>query len=239
VDIAVKNPQKEVVFLAVGFETTIPAIALSVKRAKNDGISNFYLLQSLKLMPPVIKQLIFDREVKIDGFILPGHVSTVIGSDAFLFLNNHNKPGIIAGFEPVDIVKAIYHLCKMITVEQTGVKNLYKRLVKNPGNKQALEIMNNLFRPISSHWRGIGCVEESGLKLKDKYLSFSAENKFKIKKIQPVKDKNCICGEILKGKKEPTDCNLFSDKCTPFKPVGPCMVSQEGACAAHFNYRED
>ena len=201
VDIAVKNPQKEVVFLAVGFETTIPAIALSIKKAKSDEIGNFYLLQSLKLMPPVLKELIFDREVEIDGFILPGHVSTVIGSDPFLFLSKYNKPGVIAGFEPVDIVKAIYHLCKMITVVQTGVKNLYKRFVKNKGNKQALEVIENIFRPTSSYWRGIGSVEESGLKLKDEYLRFSAEKEFKINKIQPVKDKNCICGEILKGKK--------------------------------------
>lgn len=240
VEIARKTPEKEVIFLAVGFETTIPTIALSVKKANSLGLNNFYLLQSLKTMPPVLKQLLSDKEVEIDGFILPGHVSTVIGSNAFAFLSkDYNIPGIVAGFEPADIIMAIYRLSKILIKNNAVVENLYNRLVKEHGNRSALAVIDEIFGPEDSYWRGLGIVKNSGLRLKNEYLKFAVETKIKFNYKQDHYENNnqCICGDILKGKKKPTDCKLFSRSCTPSRPLGPCMVSQEGTCAAYYNYR--
>ncbi len=239
VDIAVDNPDKEVIFLAIGFETTIPTIALSVKKAEKLKIENFSILQSLKIMPPILKQLLYNGDINIDGFILPGHVSTILGFKAFSFLSrNHNIPGVVAGFEPLDIIISIYHLSNMLKNNKADILNLYKRLVKPQGNQKALEIINDMFLPVESCWRGIGMIEESGLKLKDKYIKFSAENKFHIEQQDYKKNEECLCGEIIIGKREPFDCKLFSKGCTPLKPMGPCMVSREGTCSVYYHYRD-
>lgn len=240
VNIASKNPHLDVIFLAVGFETTVPTIGLSIKKANTLGLNNFYLLQSLKIMPPVLKQLMGDEEVEIDGFILPGHVSTIIGSEAFDFLSrDYNIPGVVAGFEPVDIIMAIYRLNKLLRNKKARVENVYGRVVKNKGNKKALVLIDKIFRPEDCYWRGLGIIANSGLRLRDEYIKFDAGVKFKLKRtISYDKNNQCICGDILKGKEEPTDCKLFSIKCTPARPVGPCMVSREGACAAYYHYQE-
>ncbi|MGM0410878.1 MAG: hydrogenase formation protein HypD [Bacillota bacterium] len=237
VDIARNNPDKEVIFLAIGFETTIPSIALSVKKAEKLKLTNFSLLQSLKIMPPVLKQLLIFNKAEIDGFILPGHVSSIIGSNLFSFLaDDYDKPSVVAGFEPLDIIISIYYLTKMMRDKSNELLNSYGRLVKSEGNKKARNLINEMFTSIKSYWRGMGVIENSGLELKDEYAEFSAEHKFEIKNESYQKDENCICGEIIVGKKQPVDCKLFSKVCTPVNPVGPCMVSSEGSCSAHYLY---
>lgn len=238
VDIASKNPDLEVIFLAIGFETTIPTIALSVNKANKLDLNNYYLLQSLKMMPPVLKHLLRDEKVKIDGFILPGHVSSVIGSKAFDFLSKeYNIPGVVTGFEAGDIIMGLYRLCTMLKNNKVVVENLYSRLVNYHGNEKALAVIDEVFRTVDSCWRGLGMIMDSGLELKEEYIKFSAEKRFQFEQKHNESKEECICGEILKGEKEPTDCRLFSSACTPLKPVGPCMVSREGTCAAYYRYR--
>jgi len=237
VQIACENPKRQVVFLAVGFETTIPVIALSIKKAAELEINNFSLLQSLKLIPPVLEELARDRALGIDGFLLPGHVSTVIGSEAFEFLSKeYNIPGVVAGFEGGDILMALYRLCYLFKNRNKRIENLYSRLVNYRGNTKALALINEIFIPVDSYWRGIGTIRDSGLILRAQYREFSAEERFQLTPLCSERDTGCICGEILKGRKKPVDCKLFSRVCTSSNPVGPCMVSQEGTCAAYFYY---
>ncbi|ACL69150.1 hydrogenase formation protein HypD [Halothermothrix orenii] len=238
VKIAYNNPGQEVIFLAIGFETTIPAIALSIIKANQLGLNNFSILQSLKIMPPVLQELVLDKDLDVDGFILPGHVSTISGLQPFEFLaRDYHVPGVVAGFEPGDIILSIYTLCKMLKDNDIRVKNLYPRLVRLEGNKKAQELIKEIFTPVDSYWRGLGTITGSGLKLRKVYHRYSAEKKFQFGDTQYRPGKGCICGEILKGKQKPTDCRLFGIKCTPMKPEGPCMVSREGTCAAYYRYR--
>ncbi len=233
--IARENPDKKIIFPGIGFETTAPGTALGILKAYQENIKNFYLLSSHKIMPPAMNALI-DEGIKINGYIAPGHVSTITGSKIYDEVSEKHKVGcVISGFEPVDLLKAIYLLVKQHEENKPAVEIAYTRAVTREGNLKAQQAMNEVFRLDADWWRGLGILKNSGLKLKDKYKNFDAEN-IPVK-VEPTKeDKGCICGEILKGLKTPKDCNLFAKACTPQNPVGACMVSHEGACHAYYRY---
>ena len=236
-EIAKANPDKEVVFLSVGFETTTPVIALSVLKAEAEKIKNFSVLTANKTMPEAVKALAGDRELALDGFIYPGHVSAIIGTDFFSYVAyNMEKAGVVAGFEPLDILYSINVLLKNITEGKKVFENVYSRIVSKEGNTKAQQKMYEVFKPIDAVWRGIGMIPGSGLGLKEAYKSFDAMKKFDIKPKDSPEPKGCMCGEVLKGKKRPYDCKLFKTRCTPENPVGACMVSSEGTCAAYYKY---
>ena len=239
VDLASENPGKEVVFLSVGFETTTPVIALSVYRAKNEGIKNYSVLTANKTMPEAIKSLACDNELAIDGFLYPGHVAAIIGTEFFSYVaNTLGKAGVVAGFEPLDVLYSINTLVKNISKGNNILENMYSRIVTKEGNTKAQQKMYEVFQPIDAVWRGIGMIPNSGLGIRNEYKMFDAAEKFNIKLKESPEPKGCQCGEVLKGKKRPSDCKLFKTKCTPENPVGACMVSSEGTCAAYYKYGE-
>lgn len=236
-DLAKKYPDKEVVFLSVGFETTTPVIALSVSRAKSEGVNNFSVLTANKTMPEAIKTLASDIELHINGFLYPGHVSAIIGTEFYTFIaDNMNIGGVVAGFEPLDILYSVNVMVKNISEGRNVLENTYSRLVLKEGNKKAQQKMYEVFEPIDTAWRGIGMIPKSGLGLRNEYSDFDAVKKFDIRTQNSPEPKGCLCGEVLKGKKRPMDCKLFKTKCTPESPVGSCMVSSEGTCAAYYKY---
>jgi hydrogenase expression/formation protein HypD len=237
VEIAGQNPLKSIVFIGVGFETTAPTVAASVMQALKEGLTNYFVLSLHKLTPPVMKALLKSHEIELDGIICPGHVCAIIGAKAFKFIGlEHNIAAAVSGFEPLDILFAVEKLVERIEDGSHSLENAYPRVVRDEGNRQAIEIMNEVFEPADSCWRGIGVVPESGLRLKDKYSAFDAEKAFDIE--QPASRENpaCICGDILRGVKTPHDCRLFKNVCNPGNPVGPCMVSHEGSCSAYYLY---
>lgn len=241
--LAKKNRSKEVVFLGVGFETTAPTVAMSILHARQEGIENFSVYSMHKLIPPALGALVTDKEVKIDGFILPGHVSTIIGVEPYRFLaGDYQKAGVITGFEPEDILQALLMLLKQIRENQFRVEVQYTRGVSLEGNKIAQKLLKEVFEPEDSLWRGLGLIPASGLKIRDEFDRYDARKKFNLGKPRATKpgeaNKNCACGAILKGIKTPPQCALFNRVCTPLNPVGPCMVSSEGACAAYYRYAE-
>jgi len=234
------NPDKKIVFLAVGFETTAPTIALTVLKAKQEKINNLFFLISLKLMPPAMRYLLEDKRVKIDGFLLPGHVSVIIGTKAYEFIpHSYGVGGCVAGFEPLDILTGIYNLLKQIKSNNPRVANEYVRLVNKSGNLKAQALLSKVFVTSGSLWRGFGSIPKSGLKLRDNLSRFDAEKFFglglKNKKTGFIK--GCKCGDVLKGLIIPTSCRLFGKLCIPENPIGPCMVSSEGACNAYYKYK--
>ncbi|MGD9015674.1 MAG: hydrogenase formation protein HypD [Candidatus Omnitrophota bacterium] len=239
--IAERNPKKLIVFLAVGFETTAPTLALTLQAAKQKRLSNLVFFSALKLIPPAMKALVSSRELKIDGFLCPGHVSTVIGSQAYAFIpRKYQIACCVAGFEPLDIMEGIYLLLYQIIQNKPQVKNQYVRAVKKNGNPKARAIINEVFKISDANWRGLGVIPSSGLKIKDKFSNFDAEQtisaKFKYK--SAVKEqKRCRCGDVLKGIIRPLECPLYARACTPGNPYGPCMVSSEGACNAYYRYK--
>lgn len=239
VQLALDNPHKEVVFLAVGFETTAPAIALSVDQAKKADIHNYSILQSIKTMPNTMEALVVEEDIQIHGFLCPGHVSAVIGVKPYRFLSEkYGLPAVIAGFESLDILIGIYHILDMMDKKDYKVVNEYTRLVAEEGNLKALEMITKIFEGTASVWRGLGSIEGTGLKLKQEYENYDTVKKLGIQMASEQPVKGCICGEILKGKACPLDCRLFSRACTPENPVGACMVSEEGTCAAYYKYGE-
>lgn len=236
-EIAEQNPEREVVFLGVGFETTTPTIAATIKTAGERKLKNFSVLAAHKLVPPALLALLESEELNVDGFIYPGHVSTMIGSNAYIpVLNKYKVPGVIAGFEPADILQAIYMLVKQIEEGNAGVEVAYKRSVTKTGNQKAMDLMYEVFTISDAEWRGIGTIPESGLVIRKEYEAFNAENKFHIEVKEAAEPQGCICGNILLGKNTPSECALFADVCSPENPVGPCMVSSEGTCAAYYKY---
>jgi len=236
-EIAKNERDKEVVFLSVGFETTIPTEAVTLKRAVEEDIDNFSILTGNKLTPPAVEALLTMGEVKIDGFILPGHVSIITGSDSWKFLvNKFNKPAVISGFEPKDLIMGTLRLIQLIENGELEIDNLYKEAVTEKGNIIALEYIRDLFDVTDAKWRGIGVIPGSGLKLKNKYSHFDAGKKFPVKMPEEIENKNCRCGEVLRGLITPPECSLFGTVCTPREPVGACMVSFEGACSAYYKY---
>ncbi|MFH1625400.1 MAG: hydrogenase formation protein HypD [Pseudomonadota bacterium] len=236
-NIAEKNPDKKVVFLAIGFETTSPSVAVTAREAKKRGISNFYLFSSHKRIPPALKLLAEDDDLKVDGFILPGHVSTIIGVNPYLFLaKEYGLPSVVCGFEPLDILQGIFMILCQLNERRASVEIQYKRVVKDDGNPKALVLLNDVFVEVDSEWRGLGIIPKSGYALRDDYRELDAEEVFSLKEVTSVEDQGCICGEILKGRKVPNQCPHFGENCTPYSPLGPCMVSSEGTCAAYYKY---
>ena len=237
VDIARKNPQKKVVLLAIGFETTAPTIACAVSSAFKMHLSNFFILCLHKLIPPAMKALLDMGEINLQGFICPGHVSTIIGSDPYRFITrDYRIPCVIAGFEPTDVLQAILMLISQQEDGESQVMIQYKRGVSEGGNAVALDLMDEVFERCDANWRGMGIIPGSGLRLTHKYKMFDVEDHFDIPIGQDYKHPDCICGQILRGIKEPADCRAFGKSCHPDHPIGPCMVSLEGSCAAYYHY---
>jgi len=235
-NIARNNPLKKVVFMGIGFETTSPTIASAILKAKEEKINNFSVLSVAKIMPPAMKSLLDVEEVNIDGFICPGHVSAIIGSDPYNFIASQYKVScVICGFEPLDILQSIYMLIKQIEEGKAKVEIQYKRVVKPEGNKIALDKIKEVFKVIDSDWRGIGNIFLSGLEIKDKYRQFNAR-KFEVETEETKEPRGCRCGEVLRGVIIPPECSLFRKVCTPENPLGACMVSTEGTCAAYYKY---
>lgn len=236
-EIAEQNPSKEVVFYGVGFETTAPTVAFSILEAKKRNIKNYSVFSVHKLVPPALRALIDSGEVKLDGFILPGHVSVVIGLKAYQFLvDEYQMPGVVSGFEPLDILQTIEMLLKQVKSGQPKIENQYRRTVTYEGNIHAQKAMEEVFKVVDAEWRGIGTIPGSGLAINEKYEEFDAAKKFTVKADYSIEPPNCSCGDVLRGVKLPFDCKLFGKGCTPEHPVGPCMVSSEGACAAYYRY---
>jgi len=235
--IARDNPDREVVFLSVGFETTIPTEAITAKKAKEDNIKNFSLLAGNKLTPPAVAALLESGEVNIDGFILPGHVSAITGVKGWRFIpEKYKKASVIAGFNTKDLLMGTLVLINLIQKNETKILNEYAEVVTEEGNVKAQEIMDEVFEPCDADWRGIGIIPGSGMKLRDRYENFDAEKKFPVTLPPVVEPKGCRCGEVLRGIISPPECPLFAGTCTPRNPVGACMVSTEGSCAAYYKY---
>jgi len=239
--IAERNPKKKVIFLAVGFETTAPTLALTLQAAQKEKLNNLFFFSALKLIPPAMEALVFDRKLKIDGFLCPGHVSTIIGSQAYEIISKKYKIACcVTGFEPLDILEGIYLLLYQIIQNKPCVKNQYVRVVKRQGNQKAKTIINKVFKIYNATWRGLGQIPKSGLKLRDEFSSFDIDKIMHLNikhKTSKIKQKRCRCGEVLKGIIQPPGCPLFRKVCHPGNPYGPCMVSSEGACNAYYRYK--
>lgn len=240
VKVAEKNPGRDVVFLGIGFETTIPTVAAALKLAGEKGLDNFYLFSAHKIVPPVVRLLLEDPEVNIDGFILPGHVSVITGRKSWDFVaREYHCPASVVGFEAVDILLGINDLADQIMKGKPQVTNMYTRAVSENGNPAARELVNRYFTPVDATWRGIGNVPGSGMRIRDEYRRFRAEEKYPVQVTDSKPPKGCACGEVLKGKIWPYECPLFDNGCNPVSPVGPCMVSSEGACSAYYRYHRN
>jgi hydrogenase expression/formation protein HypD len=226
-----------VIFLGVGFETTAPMVASAVLAAEAEGVENFFVLSTHKLTPPATRAILNAGEVALDGIIGPGHVTTVIGSRAWRFLpDDYRIPVAIAGFEPLDILRAVLALVEMAEEDRPGVANTYARSVRPEGNVAAQQAMEQVFEVVDAEWRGLGIVPASALRPREAYARFDAARRFPVE-VSPTREPpGCRCGEVLRGVLLPTECALFAQVCTPQSPVGPCMVSAEGACAAHYRY---
>jgi hydrogenase expression/formation protein HypD len=234
---AEKHPELEVVFLSVGFETTTPTIAGAVVTAAAKGLKNFSVLCCNKTMPGPMAALAGDPELQVDGYLCPAHVSAIIGADAYKpLVEAYNVPCVVTGFEPLDVLQGVHMLAKQIVASEAKVETQYSRVVRPQGNPKALALLHQIFEPCDARWRGIGDIPESGLRLRTDYADFDAAKKFQVE-IEPAKEHpGCLCGEILKGKITPHDCPLFRTVCSPEEPVGACMVSSEGTCAAEYKY---
>ena len=237
IELAKAHPGRNIIFLGIGFETTTPTIAASLISARQMGLSNFFVYSAHKRVPPALFALMETVGVKIDGFLLPGHVSVIIGSDAYLpFTERFQIPCAIAGFEPADILLAILQLSEQIASGRPQLENCYPRAVSAGGNSRARELTDTVFEVCDARWRGMGIIPGSGLKIRGEFEQFDAQKQFKVDVPESVSPGGCICGDILTGKKTPPECLLFKKVCTPLSPVGPCMVSTEGTCAAYYKY---
>jgi hydrogenase expression/formation protein HypD len=235
--IARNNPSHPVVFLGVGFETTAPTIAAAIVQARAEGLANFSVLSLHKLTPPATRAILDAGEIGLDGIIGPGHVTTVIGADAWAFLpEDYGVPVGVAGFEPLDILRAVADLVDMIEEGQPDVSNSYARSVTRQGNPAALAVMERVFEIDAAEWRGLGTVPASGLSIRSEFSQFDAALLFDVDAGPTREHKGCLCGDVLRGTVLPPQCPLFDGACTPARPIGPCMVSAEGACAAYYQY---
>ena len=231
------NPERPVVFLGVGFETTAPTVAASIVQAEEQGLDNYYVLSLHKLTPPVAVALLRSGEVRLDGVIAPGHVSAILGWQVWDFLpKEFGIACVVAGFEPLDILLGVERLVRQIEAGLPSVESAYMRGVKPQGNPAALKLMYRVFEPGPASWRGVGTVPESGLLIRDEYRRFDAAKVFNVVLPETKENPACLCGEVLRGVKIPTECSLFGAGCTPERPVGPCMVSSEGSCSAYYLY---
>lgn len=237
VEIARQNPEKIIIFPGIGFETTTPATSAAILKAFSERISNFRVLSAHKVMPPVMKALV-DEDIKINGFIAPGHVSTVAGTTMYDDLAlNYGLGVVVSGFEPSDIMQSVLMLAEQIEKDSPKVEVQYTRVVEKEGNSVALKLMYEVFEYRDDEWRGFGTIPESGLQIKKEYSDFNAENELGQEVPESAEPKGCICGQILRGLKTPSDCRLFGKECRPSDPVGACMVSSEGICSTYYRYR--
>ena len=235
--VARENPDKKVVFLAVGFETTAPTAAALTLTAEQQGLANVYLLSAQKLVPPALKALLTDPEVKVDGFLLPGHVSVVTGTDVFQFVaDEYHTPGVVAGFTPVAILRALVRLLQQTAAGEARIENEYESVVQPGGTPKARRILESVYEPVDAPWRGIGVIPKSGLRMKAAHAAHDIERLLPMD--LPVGDNHpgCRCGDVLRGIVTPPECPLFAKVCQPTHAIGPCMVSVEGVCAAWYKY---
>ncbi len=237
-DMALNNPEKNVVFFAVGFETTAPSTAVTLVRARELGLTNFSVFCNHVTIVPPLRAILQSPDLRLSGFLGPGHVSTVVGNRPYRFVPEvHGKPIVVAGFEPLDILAGVAMLLGQIRQGRCEVENQYGRVVRDEGNPRALELMARVFelRPYFE-WRGLGFISQSALRLNDDFAQFDAEQRFDMPGIRVADPKACQCGEVLKGVIKPWECKVFGTACTPQTPIGTCMVSSEGACAAYYNF---
>jgi hydrogenase expression/formation protein HypD len=235
--LAREHPDKTVVFVAVGFETTTPATAVVVKEAKQQGIENFCILSAHKRVVPAMKALVGGMNHKIDAFLCPGHVSAIIGYGAFSeIVQEYQRPCVVAGFEPVQIIEGLAEICRQLAADKPQLASIYSAVVTREGNKAAQAIVDECFVPAHGYWRGLGSIPDSTLKLRDAYSTYDGFLRFDMQEIPGESSRGCRWGEGLCGLIDPMECALFGQRCTPRRPVGPCMVSSEGACAAWYKY---
>ena len=231
------HPDRQVVFLGVGFETTAPTVAATVQMAQANGLENFTVLPFHKLVPPALDALLSEGESAIDAFLLPGHVSTILGLAPYRFMADvYKKPGVVGGFDPADILQSLLLMVEMRKKNAPDILNQYSRAVSDAGNPRAREVLFTVFEPTDALWRGIGCIPGSGLAMREAFAKYDAWKRFSLSLPDVPEIKGCRCGAVLKGQMQPNQCPLFGTACTPAKPVGPCMVSTEGSCAAYFKY---
>ena len=236
-EIAEENKNKEVVFVGVGFETTTPLIAATIKRAAEKRLKNFSVIAFHKNMPGALETIVNDEKVQVDGLILPGHVSVIIGLHPYEFLaEKYHIPGVVTGFEPVDILRGVEMLVAQIANGEAKTENAYSRAVGENGNVAAMAAIDEVFDTCDAQWRGIGTISGSGFAIKPDFAQFDAEKRFSLDVEETVEPKGCKCGDVLRGVIPPSECPLFRKVCTPENPVGPCMVSSEGSCAAYYRY---
>jgi hydrogenase expression/formation protein HypD len=237
IQIAKDHPEKKVVFLAIGFETTSPTIAVAILRTKEEKLHNLFFLNSQKRVPPALIALLQSKQLKIDGFILPGHVSTIIGTNPYQFIaKEFGRPAVITGFEPLDILQGIWMLIKQIAENRAAVEIQYRRVVHQEGNPVALSKIDEVFEKDEGRWRGLGLIPDSGYRFKESYKEMDARN-FNVEVEQTKEHPDCLCGEVLQGIRNPLECHLFKKACHPENPIGPCMVSIEGTCHTYFKYQ--
>lgn len=235
--LAVKNPSKHVVFAGVGFETTAPTVAAAIHEADRMNLDNFYVYSAHKLTPPAISAVMVSASSSLDGLILPGHVTAMTGANYFKQVVEESQcPAAVTGFEPVDLLRGIAELIRAFESGEKGFYNTYERAVTSEGNKAAMDLMHKVFDVADSRWRGIGIIPSSGLSISQTYQRFDAVMAFGITPLDSADPPGCSCGEILTGRATPPSCPLYKKVCTPYHPVGPCMVSGEGTCAAYYHY---
>ncbi len=236
--IARENPDRQVVFFAIGFETTTPSTALTLLRARAEGIRNFSLFANHVTIIPAIRAILDSPDLRLDGFIGPGHVSTVIGLRPYRFIaRDYDKPVAVSGFEPLDVLQGVYMVMRQLASGRNEVENQYTRVVREEGNPRALRaIAETMELRTSFEWRGLGFISQSALKLRDEFADWDAEVRYELPGVRVADPKACQCGEVLKGVIKPWECKVFGTACTPDRPIGTCMVSSEGACAAYYNY---
>jgi hydrogenase expression/formation protein HypD len=235
-----REVSEPVVFLGVGFETTIPTVASVFLRAQEEGIQNLYLAAAFKTVPVALRTLVSDPECAVSGFLLPGHVSVIIGLEPYRFLaEEFGLPGVIGGFEPIDMLFAVLGIVEQLAHRTAAIENAYRRAVRDEGNEEARKVMERLLVPAPALWRGLGRLEGSGLRLREEMQAMDADRVFGLPEILDHDPPGCLCARVIQGKALPAECALFGRRCTPDRPVGPCMVSSEGTCAAHLRYREE
>jgi hydrogenase expression/formation protein HypD len=237
IELAEKHPDREVVFLAIGFETTIAPVVSLVDSAITRKLRNLSLLTAFKVVPPAMAALLADPEIKIDAFLCPAHVSAIIGANAYEpFTGAKGVPCVIAGFEPLDILYGLQGILEQLAANRAVVANQYSRVVKPEGNLKAKALMEKYLQPIDATWRGIGVIPQSGLGLRSGFEQYDASKKLGVPVERGREAPGCLCGDVIKGKRHPPECRFFAKQCTPDDPIGPCMVSSEGTCAAYFKY---
>lgn len=235
--LAQANPTRQIVFVGVGFETTTPLVARAVKRAADAGLANFSIFAAHKNMPGALEAIVADPQLKVDALILPGHVSTIIGSEPYRFLAQHyGIPGVITGFEPVDVLQGIAMIMRQLHEGRAEIEIAYARGVMPEGNPHAVAAINEVFETCTATWRGLGDIPGSGYRLRDQFAQFDAVRRFQPEIEPTVEPRGCRCGDVLRGIMAPSECPLFRKACSPENPIGPCMVSSEGSCAAYYRY---